>query len=264
MTSPPPPTARRISVVLDASRHCAAALKAAATWASGDSAELQGLFVEDVDLLNLAALPFAREISHPGGIIRPLDMDSMEHTLQEAAEAMRQAVSELAQRAQLPWSFQVIRGPFSRSSIGAALQADLLVIGHWSGSVIEGVPSGRGPVMALVDESQAGGRVLQAAIRLARHETTGLVLILRGETLRGMASRIEGIQPVFAIRCAATPTAILQAAIQWQARFLLMPLTAETTSESAFNYLASKLPCPLALCPDVSPATASKPLLATA
>ena len=55
-------TLRRIVVGLDAGPRDRAALEAAAQLAARMQAELVGLFVEDIDLLHLAGLPFAREV----------------------------------------------------------------------------------------------------------------------------------------------------------------------------------------------------------
>ncbi|MGB7837261.1 MAG: universal stress protein, partial [Terrimicrobiaceae bacterium] len=59
---------RRILVALDASAHSRAALEAACELALGLDAELSGLFVEDINLLRLAQLPFASEISYPSAL----------------------------------------------------------------------------------------------------------------------------------------------------------------------------------------------------
>ncbi|MBK7177644.1 MAG: universal stress protein [Chloroflexi bacterium] len=56
---------QRILVALDASPHSLAALEAAIDLAERLDAELQGLFVEDINLLRLAQLPFARELRYP-------------------------------------------------------------------------------------------------------------------------------------------------------------------------------------------------------
>ena len=66
------PTIRRILVALDASRHSLAALEAASELAEALKAELVGIFVEDVNLLYLAGLPFAREVRYLSGVDRPL------------------------------------------------------------------------------------------------------------------------------------------------------------------------------------------------
>ena len=83
----PESSSRRILVVLDASPFGLEALEAAAGLAARLRAELQGLFVEDVDLLRLAGLPFARELAYSSSQ-RRLDVATMEHVLFGTAEAV--------------------------------------------------------------------------------------------------------------------------------------------------------------------------------
>jgi len=61
----------RILVALDASRNSLTALKAAAEVASLMHADLQAVFVEDVNLLRLAGLPFVHEIGLYSATRRP-------------------------------------------------------------------------------------------------------------------------------------------------------------------------------------------------
>ena len=60
---------RRILVAIDTSPHGSAALEAAARLATELRAELEGLFIEDINLLRLAGLPFAREIQLGDGVL---------------------------------------------------------------------------------------------------------------------------------------------------------------------------------------------------
>ena len=78
---------QRILVALDASPHSQAALDAAATLAARVSAELQGLFIEDVNLLRLAELPFAREVGSFTATHRRLDARDLERDKQAPALA---------------------------------------------------------------------------------------------------------------------------------------------------------------------------------
>ena len=57
---------KRILIALDPSRRGQSALQAAAHLAAGTGAELAGLFVEDINLLRMAGLPFARETRYAG------------------------------------------------------------------------------------------------------------------------------------------------------------------------------------------------------
>jgi nucleotide-binding universal stress UspA family protein len=126
------PTIRRILVALDASRHSLAALEAASELADALKAELVGIFVEDVNLLYLAGLPFAREVRYLSGADRPLDSPSMERELRIQAEQARQTLAGVAGRRQIRWSFRVVRGQVTTELLTAAQEADLLALGRAS------------------------------------------------------------------------------------------------------------------------------------
>lgn len=101
----------------------AAALQLAGRW----QAEVAALFVEDIDLLNLAALPFAREL----GVAyapRQLELPRLEQHLQAAASAMRGQLSRLAEAASLPWEFRVARGRLIAEVLAALTETDLLLL----------------------------------------------------------------------------------------------------------------------------------------
>jgi nucleotide-binding universal stress UspA family protein len=126
------PTIRRILVALDSSQHSLAALEAASELADALKAELVGIFVEDVNLLRLAGLPFAREVEYPSGAARPLDSPIMERELRIQAEQLRQALAGVASRRQIQWSFRVVRGQVATELLTAAQEADLLALGRAS------------------------------------------------------------------------------------------------------------------------------------
>jgi nucleotide-binding universal stress UspA family protein len=126
------PTIRRILVALDASLHSLAALDAASELADTLKAELIGIFVEDVNLLYLAGLPFAREVRYLSGADRPLDSLSMERALRVQAEQVRQTLAGVARRRQIRWSFRVVRGQVAAELLTAAQEADLLALGRAS------------------------------------------------------------------------------------------------------------------------------------
>jgi nucleotide-binding universal stress UspA family protein len=151
------PTIRRILVALDASLHSRAALEAAFELAEALNAEIVGIFVEDVNLLRLAELPFAREVGYPSGTDRPLDSVSMERELRIQAEQARQTLAGLAVRRQVRWSFRVVRGRVAAELLTAAQEADLLALGRASWASTRLVPLG---TTARVVVAQASGPVL--------------------------------------------------------------------------------------------------------
>lgn len=189
----------RIVVALDGSMYGLVALEAAASVAAALHAELVGLFVEDVNLLRLAQLPFAKEISYLAAAPRKLDVAQMTRQLQARATQARQQLRQMAEEREVHWSFRVVRGMIADELLGATPETDLLVLGRVSrpralkpvlGSTARTVvarttrsilliPSGADlerPVLVLYDGSAGGQRALILAGKLA--QATGRLRVL--------------------------------------------------------------------------------------
>ena len=117
---------RRITVVQEPAQG-AWALDAVAEVAAALEAELLGLFLEDVELLHFAGLPFAREI---GASARPrgLDVQTMERRLRSQAEEARRALAAAAEGKPVRWSFRVERGSVPAQLRKALADADLVIL----------------------------------------------------------------------------------------------------------------------------------------
>lgn len=195
------PAIRHILVALDASPHSLAALEAAAELAAGLKAELLGLFVEDINLLRLAELPFAREMGVFSTTRRRLDILEVERELRAQASRARRALAIAAGRAQVPWSFRVARGVIAAELLTAASEADLVILGKvgWSltgrrhlGSTARAVLSQATcltlilqegvrlslPILTVYDGSTPAQKALAAAIRLVRGKNGYLTVLI--------------------------------------------------------------------------------------
>ncbi len=125
---------RRILVALDASSHSAAALEAAAELAARYGAELLGLYVEDINLLRLAQLPFAQEVGQFTAVCRQLDVQEVRRQIRSQTGRIRRMFEVTTRRTRVRWSFQVTRGAVASEVLGAASEVDALVLGRagWS------------------------------------------------------------------------------------------------------------------------------------
>ncbi len=121
--------ARRILVAIDASAASLDAVAAAASLAARLGSELAGLFVEDEDLLRLAALPFGDIVRSPGGEVERLDRASVETVLRTLASHAREALERAASSHRVAYSFRVTRGRVVREVLAAAAAADLVILG---------------------------------------------------------------------------------------------------------------------------------------
>ncbi|MFQ6102283.1 MAG: universal stress protein [Anaerolineae bacterium] len=194
-------TIRRILVALDASRHSLAALEAAAELAASLEAELQGLFVEDINLLRVAGTPVAREVRYPFVTAARLDRTRMERELRAQATQARQALAAACERRQIRWSFRVVRGEVAPEVLAAALDADLLSLGKASRPLIRRVRLGstaraaaaqapksvlllqrdvsiKPPVMVAYDGSPTAQQALRIATHLAQEKGGSYLAVL--------------------------------------------------------------------------------------
>lgn len=176
------PTAQRVLLALQGSAPAPEALAAAAALARSAQAELAALFVEDVDLLRLAALPFTYEVGRASGALLPLEAPVLERTLRWQAERLRQALARAAQEMALPWSFQVAQGSLLEQAMAAMTSTGLVVFSRGPRGArpqTSGLPGAQteGMVSALLDPSDAGLRTLAAALELAQGRPERLSLL---------------------------------------------------------------------------------------
>jgi nucleotide-binding universal stress UspA family protein len=159
-------TIRRILVALDASGHSLAALKAAVELAASLKAELLGLFVEDINLLRLAGLPFAQEIPYPLAAAQQMDSLRLEQELRTQASRAKRALAEAAEPVRVSWSFRVARGQVTAEVLTAASEVDLLSLGIAS--------------RPLIRRTRPGSTALTVAARAPRT----VLLLQQGEKIR--------------------------------------------------------------------------------
>lgn len=125
---------RRILVAVDASPYSVTALEAAVDLAMRFQAELLGLYVEDINLVRLAQLPFAREVGLFSAEVRRLDVSEVERQMRGQQVHVRRIFQGTSERAQVHGSFRVTRGSVTQEVAMAASAADVLVLGRagWS------------------------------------------------------------------------------------------------------------------------------------
>ena len=192
---------RRILLALDTASHNLAAFEAATALAARLGAEVHALFVEDINLLRLAALPFARETRLTSATTRRLQSQDMEQALHAEATRAQATLATVATRLNVRWSFQVTRGQMAAQVSEAAVETDLIALTFSGGApaglahiaatmetVMQGapcpllmLPPGAGirpPFVVIYDGSPASARALLLAVQLAQAEDAAVTVLL--------------------------------------------------------------------------------------
>jgi len=199
MSSPENRRVRRIAVALDASDQSRRLLDLATSIAAALEAELEGVFVEDTDLIRLAGLPFLREfrLSTLGEV--SIDAERLQRELRATARRVRDSLERSAGQLGCAWSFRVWRGDLEAEILNAALDAEMFTlspIGRFAPLAVRPKPQPRVPrggslvVSVLFDGSDGAARALAAAAELAACHKATLSVILQGTD----EAAIEGLR----------------------------------------------------------------------
>jgi len=121
---------RHIVVTLNASESGRPALETAVRLAAILGAELEGVFVEDINLVRLAGLPFLREVRPRSLGEETISTQRMQRELRALARHAERMLEQAAREMDVPWSFQVWRGRAGTETLAQAFGADILSLGR--------------------------------------------------------------------------------------------------------------------------------------
>lgn len=261
MTTNPPNAVetKRILVTLDTSARGQAALKAAIQLALHTSAELEGLFVEDEDLVRLASLPFAREVDFTSAAPRALQLVNMERALRAAAEETQQAFTEALRRVNLHCVFRIERGTVTQASLATAGKVDLVVIGQqgrsprvMAGNFLRNRPSPQKHAVVIFDGSPSAYRALEFGKSLADSAPL-MVLVLANngdEVGEQCVSWLASHNVRAEVDRALNPSrdAIFDFVKKWPAGLLVINRDSQFLDDAQICRLVDEFDCPLILC----------------
>lgn len=171
---------RRIAITLDAFRVSPEALEQAVRLAERMGAQLEGIFIEDIDLIQLAELPFLREVRSVSRSEVAIDLTRMEQELRALARRAERLLSEQAARHNVAWSFRIWRGSIDSDLLAADIEADVLALTRLGAELMR-LPvlrSKTAGVSVVFTGSEASVRALDTAMNLAADPLKDLNILL--------------------------------------------------------------------------------------
>jgi nucleotide-binding universal stress UspA family protein len=272
------PPIERVVVSLDAASESTTAIDTAARLAARVKAPLHGIFVEDQDLLHLARLPFARQITLGAGA-EPFTTEHIELHLRAAAERARHDLLAAAKRHAVKGSFEIVRGA-AESTLSGVTDRDLVVAGaqtrpiagdfrveHRWWSSIELAPGPfllarhawdtAGSVVTLLrDHGSASTRLLDAAAQIAEARGGALTVIcspaMAGATgfEKRIGERLAGIRVRLQIEVAPSQSAALHRRIvELDCRLLAIEAGAPQGAPARLREIFDRYSCNLLIVP---------------
>lgn len=183
---------RRVVVDLGATTLDPRALATALDLAELAGAEFAGLFIEDVNLFRLGALPFAAEIGMASGTWRPLATADVERMLRLQAGRLQHVLAEAAAVLTVKWSFGVARGLPLASLLAASAEVSVVAGAARQRRMHDGPEEvlrqafrrrqagdrgGHGPVAVVARDGDVAGRAQDSARALARSRGADVLVI---------------------------------------------------------------------------------------
>ena len=130
MNSKPPASRLRIVVAFNVCRRDLGSLELAAGLAARRGAEIDAVFVEELNLLNSAELPFTREVDRLFCTERAFDPLRVSRAQRIGLSQIRQELGRLADRLKVRGSVRTLRGHLVPTALACVGDIDVLVIGR--------------------------------------------------------------------------------------------------------------------------------------
>ena len=283
MSSVPRPHTRirRLLLALDGTCSDDECLTIAVELAARLEVDLAGLFVEDVNVLRTASLPFARQVSPLTASPHPFDLAETERELRGFASRLERHLSAAADQRRVKWSFRVVRGIASREITQASLETDLVAIAETAPRSLAAASTARavreaareagrtllllrpgvkteGPIVLIYDGSPASDEAMDVALKLL----VGIDAALEVFLVRESAERAAKLTQLLRERAAGhgTPirihrfttgdfSVVRRALLEMNAGFLILPSQEATLTARNIDDITRGLPCPVLLLP---------------
>lgn len=173
-----------LMIALDSAVVAPAVLEVSAALVRSRRMELHAVFVENAQALRAAALPFTRALS--GASWEPLELTGVEQMLRANAARVRELLAAFAERFEVEWSLDVVRGSFPGAALATPRGTDLLLLG--AVAVRQAPRAARARVVAVaVEAGEAGERALAVAQQLAAALPASLRPVQGGPEMHALA-----------------------------------------------------------------------------
>jgi hypothetical protein len=241
---------RHLLLALDASRCCPEDVVLAVELAALLGGELEGLFVEDADLMTVAQLPFAREVGGRSGQDRPMLRESVESLVRRRVERVAGELERAAKMRNVPVRHTTTRGKVVQQAFAQREHRDVLLLHPRTLASSLGQRAVPRPILVWYEGGNDATATLDVAVALARMTRTDLLVgVPAGRlgterdiraSLSDWIDRLSGrvrIQPVFG----APTEAIIDVARSARAAQIVLTATGDVITADAVERMLAAI-----------------------
>ena len=247
---------KRILVVLNSFQNFQDILEIATSLAVNQSADLSALFVEDINLVRLADLPFVKEIDRLSSNERQLDLLEISNALEKQTQQVRRLLEDVTKHSKLQVSLKVVRGHYLAEAISVG-EVDLLLLDKRSSrdQFQRARKDNIQPVWVLYDGGPAADRALALARELLQNSGV-LNIILKAGDKKDIATLKQQVVQLFSdthvnlhlfAQLENDFSFILQCIRQQGCGLMILSRQNSETSQGTASLYAEKTGCPILL-----------------
>jgi hypothetical protein len=196
----------RVIVTVDVHSHMPSSVELAVLIAAARNISLHGLFVEDVDLLSVAQLPFSQEVQLLGGQPRTLSSQRMQRSMDIFASEFRQLLARQADNSSLVWSYGSVPGRKDLAALGQSIDAEYLILGQRARGALPEATLQR--IVLVVGHSPLLLPALETI--LSRHPQRTTELLILGTSEQPSGETVPGLTDLLARHPQVTAIAVSQ------------------------------------------------------
>jgi hypothetical protein len=185
---------RRVVMTLDSAEFDSGDLARLTHLAQQLDAEFEAVFVEDLDVLRAANLPFLREYRFASMQLEAITQQRLEQEFRAVARRAEQALAQQAALRQVRWRFRVWRGSLEQELLGA-LEADVLALPPPAMAIRNAaIPPRDAPIAVCFSGDEGDQRTLVTASALAAAKTPlTVVLVTDGRDVDELRQQAEAV-----------------------------------------------------------------------
>ena len=219
--------------------------------ASNLKASIRSLYIENSSLVQLAALPFTREISRHTAQIRTLNTDIINRRLRQHAEEFRHMLEQQTRQAAISSTFRTMSGELIPVILQESKQANIIIIpaqSTWK-SANEMESTRTTGIAAIYDDSEQNQNILQMVSTLSEKEDAELLLLTTQQQIKPDEDKpLDNKHTHLKLIDSNNIQQIIDQLIRFRPKLLIMPAATPLAGSLAdIKFITRKLECDLVL-----------------